>query len=88
MKVKLFFQILILYTSNNESHLANAAILLGIPREYISLILISKRVLEPIYLSDESLNLLGAKSPINTRQEYMNEKEYNAWIESLTTEIV
>jgi hypothetical protein len=88
MKVKLFFQILILYTSNNETHLANAAILLGIPREYISLILISKRVLEPIYLSDERLKFLGAKDSINTRQEYMNEKEYKAWIESPKAEIV
>jgi hypothetical protein len=52
MKVKLFFQILILYTSNSEAPLANAAILLGIPREYISLILISKRVLNPYFVKE------------------------------------
>jgi hypothetical protein len=88
LKVKLFFQILILYTSNSETHLANAAILLGIPREYISLILMSKRVLEPIFVSDQSLQFFGAKDSINTRREYMNEKEYQSWIESFTIEIL
>jgi hypothetical protein len=69
VKVKLFFQILVLYTSNNETDLANAAILLGIPREYLSLIFISKRLLEPIFVSDYSLQFLGAKNSINTRHK-------------------
>jgi hypothetical protein len=86
-KVKLFFQILILYTSKKETHLAKAAILLGIPREYLSLILISKRVLEPFFVSDQSLQKLGAKDSINTLEENMDEKEYKAWIEKLTAEI-
>lgn len=44
--VKQFFQILVLFKSRNHSHLANAAVNLCIPRDYIILMLLSKNALD------------------------------------------
>ena len=46
-KIKLFINILILFISKNESHISNSALSLGIPRLYLQLILIAKKILDP-----------------------------------------
>ena len=77
-----------MYTSKNESHLVNAAISLSIPREYIPLIFLSKKVLDPIYISEESLTFLGAVDSIKLRKPDMNDKDFSNFTDSLMKEIL
>jgi hypothetical protein len=52
------------------------------------LILISKRVLEPIFVSDDSLTALGASTSLTSKKDSMSNKEFKEWLEKLTNEVI
>lgn len=76
-----------LFTSSSETHLANAAINLCIPREYIPLILISKEVLDPKFVDDNQLSLLGAK-PETIKKRNAADFEFSQWIKLLRDDVI
>lgn len=51
---------MILFKCNNATHLSNACVDLDIPREYIILVLLGKKVLDITYADEYNLEKLGA----------------------------
>lgn len=51
---------MILFKCNNATHLSNACVDLSIPREYIILVLLGKKVLDIAYADGNNLEKLGA----------------------------
>lgn len=59
----------------------NSLICLNLPREYTCLVLVGKRILDPIYVSNEQLARLGASESLQRKYGDKNEKEFSEWLQ-------
>ena len=85
-----FLNLYKLYASYNESDLFSAASNLSLPKEFISLLLVNKKILNPKFVTDEEWIDLGLKKEelLNKRYTVYNDsKAFSQWIEDVTKEI-